>query len=249
MPTEQATPSQTPAAPQLEIRPLVKKDEQDQVIATITPVCEVIQRGELEGSPFITIKVTKENLNEYVKFRGLDKVLDTLNSAESLDSQEALNYVATQQEREMGGKEEIFIDLNADLPEDKKPKNKKGEVLPKWAIDFSKFSIDRLYQTLLEGKVRGGLTIAKIEEELLPDLRAQLQKAIADGTKATDIAKKMEFFAKAGELSTKHQELEEQAKQIRDSRTPRMTKAEKAAKLAAEAAKNGQTPVAAPAQG
>jgi hypothetical protein len=218
------TNTATVTAPALPIRDLIKKDETGAVIVSITPTVEVVKRGAYEGNPFVTISVTRENLNDYVKFRGIDSVLDVLNAKERIDAQEALNYVATQQEAEFeaAGKEDImFVDTVALLPEDKKPRNKAGEIIEKFMIDLTKLDIDRLYQTLLEGKVRGGLTIKTIEEEMLPDLMLQMQEAFKKASLATTKEDKIKWFEKSGEFSVQYSNLEAEAARIRAERKPR----------------------------
>jgi len=232
-----ATVTNSPALP---IRNLVKKNEDGTVLVEITPTVEVIKRGTMEGNPFVTINVTKENLNDYVKFRGVDVILEMLNAKERIDAQEALKYVATQQEAEFeaqGLEDVIFVDTVASLPEDKKPRNKtSGEVLEKFMIDLTKLDIDRLYQTLLEGKVRGGLTIKTIEEEMLPDLLSQMQDAIKKAASAGGMDEKIKWFAKSQELSTQYSNLEAEAARIRSERKPRAPRKPKAPVVAAPVA-------------
>lgn len=208
--------------PTLEIRELVKTNpETGEVVASITPVIEVVKRGAMEGNPYVTVTVTKENLNDYVKFRGIDSVLDILNAKERLDAQEALNYVGVQLENEKG-EGTVFKDALANVPDEKKPKTKTGEFIEKWVINWTKDLVDKLYQTLTEGKVRGGLTIAKIEEELIPDLRNQLNRLLTVEIPAAKTQEeKFKLFEKATELSKQDQDYQAEAERIRASRTPR----------------------------
>lgn len=206
------------------LTPLVKKDEQGNPTGNpIIPQLLVVGRGEAEGNVYPSIVVTKENFKDYVNLRGIDSVLDALNSKERLDAQAALDHVLSDE----------------DWEEVEGAKDKEGKAVKRFTYVVDKFKavIEKFYETLLSGKVRGGVTITDLVEQQA-ELFAEMQKKISEMIKAApDRAREM--MIEANSLNIKHQELSAQIAEIKAARKPRMTKAEKLAALAAAKAAQG----------
>lgn len=216
--------------PNIPVTPLTKKDEQGNVIASITPVLKVIERGEMEGSVYPTIEVTQSNLNDYVKVRGLERVLSVINARERLDAQATLEYTIDN--------EDAWEEVEGMTDKEGKPRQVWTYVLEKFTAVISKF-----YDTLLSGKVRGGVTIKDLKEEQ-EALFAEMQAKIGEMVKAAP-DKAREIMLEANALSLRHQEISAQVVEIQKSRKPRKTKAEKIAELQAQAAQASKSQVAA----
>lgn len=210
--------------------PLTKKDEQGNVIASVTPTVEVIKRGMAEGAAYPVILVTKDTLNSYVKFRGVDHVLSVLNARERADAQKTLEYVCD--------------DADAWEPVEGKV-DAKGEP-NKFTVLYDKFLavIDKFYETLLSGRVRGGVTIAQLEEELA-DLQAEMEEKMQRAQKLVG-PEQQALIMECFEISNRHKEVRVQIEAIRAERKPRKTKAQKEeeAKILAAKAAAGPQPTA-----
>lgn len=226
------------------IKVLEKKDEQGNLIGAVTPTIAVIQRGALKGNPYPVIKVTKENLNSYFKFRGVENVIDRINAFEAQVAQGTMQYVlakAFPTPEEADYDSEAYVDGGVD-PETSKP-------LVKILLDKFVSVIEEFWKTLSEGKVRSGETIDSLEEDKKVIL-AEMQEIIKSFRTLTDPVKAKEAMDAAAELNTKHAACEERIAQIRAERKPRKTKAEKAAETLAAAkalAAQGQAATPAPA--
>ena len=210
------------------IKPLVRKDEQGNTIGQITPILKVVARGEMEGSIYPTIEVTQGNLNDYVKVRGLEHVLEVLNARERLNAQATLEYI---------------IDREDAWEEIEGMTDKEGKPRAVWTYIQEKFIsvIDKFYETLLQGKVRGGVTIKDLMEEQ-EELMTEMQNRLNEVMKiAPDQIKN--HMLKTNELSMKYNDLKEQIAEIKKARKPRITKKEKAEALLA--AKVAAAPVTA----
>lgn len=207
------------AAPATElIRPVVKKDENGNVVASLTPSILTVLRGECKGIQYPAIVVTKDNFTEYLKLRGEAFVLDKLNAVESMAGQTSLDKV-----------------LDADEDWVETGKNKAGKPVFSYIKEKFLAVLDKFYDALTSGKVASSETIADLEEEqetLVADITAIMTSAV----KPENAGKAASMFAEAATMSAKHQELSQRIADIRATRTPRKTKAQKAAEEAAKAA-------------
>lgn len=200
------------------IRPVVKKDENGNIVASLTPTVLTVMRGECKGIAYPAIVVTKDNFTEYLKLRGEAFVLDKLNAVEAMAGQTSLDKV-----------------LDADEDWVETGKNKAGKPVFSYIKEKFLAVLDKFYDALTSGKVASSETIADLEEEqetIVADMTAMMTAAV----KPENAGKAKQMFEEAAVLSAKYQELTQRIADIRATRTPRKTKAQKAAEEAAKAA-------------
>ena len=204
-------------ANEIPLKKLERKNPETGVVeGSITPVLKVVERGEMAGNVYPCIEVTEENFNDYVKFRTNKAVLDVLNARERADAQGTLDHVLDDTDWEETGKD------------------KAGKAIFTYNLPNFLKKIDTFWEELTSGKIKGGVTIVQLEEELEDLVEAmkvkiiEMQKSPPDKIRAA--------VQEAAEISAKHKNLEAQIEDIRRARKPRMTKAEKEAQKAAATA-------------
>lgn len=76
------------------------------------------RRGAMADQPFLGLEtLTAENLQEYIEFRGLDYVLETLEARENLNCQAALQFSADSEDKKTpDGKGQLRVLIAIDQP-------------------------------------------------------------------------------------------------------------------------------------
>lgn len=145
----------------LENLPVAKNEKTG---AEIQLAVSVFQRGAMEGQGFLTVPVTKDNLAEYIEFRGRDNVAEKLQAIENLSCQAALVMFGSCKEAE---------------------KDEKGKVTLKYPTEIL---IDKLIKAIGDGSVSGE-TIGQLEarKKLLVQEMAKASKSCYNPDKTPNL--------------------------------------------------------------
>lgn len=180
---------------------------------TLTPTWAEIARGQGKGLFYPVVLPTNENWDTYVKYKGLDNIIDELAASERQAAQFILNIVVSKADKWV---EIIKTVKDKDTNEVKQVLDKEGKPeVEKITIAEADYRsvMDDLLAALEKGSIRGGVTIASLVEEnkaLMAEIVTLMPKA-----KKGDL----EALAKASEISEKFAKNEETIAEIKASRS------------------------------
>ena len=171
-----------PQPPAVNLRPLTRHD------VTLTPVWETIGRGTGKGVFYPTVKATKENLGDFIKFIGEQDIIDMLNAKQSQNAQTVLDHVISKNDKWKESYKEEEVEIKNEDGTTRKVKQtaftKEGDkevpVVDKAWYELSDLEalMPEILDLLEKGTIRGGVTIKSLKEENL-SLTARLLELVA----------------------------------------------------------------------
>lgn len=163
----------------LEVRPITRNG------VSLTPVVEVVKRGDAAGSPYLVVLPTIENFNSWLVYQGKEAVINMLAAKARQDAQGSLDYV-------LG--EEGWLKRKVTDPES-------GKLVDQVYYDIESLDINKLYETLTSGIVRSGVTLAELNaerEDLISSLRSYAMEVAKNPTEIGPLM--LDIGTKIGDL-------------------------------------------------
>lgn len=206
-------------APNIPLRPITRNE------ASLVPVWQKVKRGEAKDVYYPSIVITPDNWNDYVKYKGLNNIIEKLNAKEATDAQATLDVLLTRkslwvesykQKEEVGSNGEKFMATVFEA-------DGKTPVIESVSISEESLAsvIDELLTLLESGNIQGGVTIKSLRAEN-ETLIAELHENLANARKNPG---DMTYLLKASELSERVQKNEAEINRISTERKSKLADA------------------------